>query len=86
MEKELLEKLNETRENLDIPKEDYKEIVLAAMRRRKNSTSHISDELLYEIILTALAEYDHNFDEDDLINPRKSSEALVERATRSLGL
>lgn len=84
MEKELLERLLEVREELEIPMEDYTDILAAAFLRRKESTAKISDELLYEIILTCLTDYDYV--QEGIARNNKSTDELLERALLSLGL
>ena len=67
MEKELIIKLNNIRKELEIPEEDFIKIVSLAIKRRDNSKIYISDELLYEIIIEALTNYDYE-DMDDYDN------------------
>lgn len=67
MEKDLIIKLNNIRKELEIPEEDFIKIVSLAIKRRDNSKIYISDELLYEIIIEALTNYDYE-DMDDYDN------------------
>ena len=87
MEKEIIIKLNEIRKDLDISEDDFIDIMVEALNRRLKSSIVISDELLCEIIISALSEYDYQNDyENVIINFRKDKKMLIERAISSLSL
>ena len=86
MNRELVLKLNEIREELEMPITDFIDILAKAEKRRDNSPLNITDEMLYEIILTTLQEYDYDLTDEEIYNSRKSNEQLIERAMKSLGL
>ena len=67
MERELIIRLNDIRKELEISEDDFIKIVSLAIKRRENSKIYISDELLYEIIIEALTNYDYE-DMDDYDN------------------
>lgn len=62
MEKELLKKLNIIRKDLEIPMDDFIKIIALAKMHCKQSKLHISDEMLYEIVLDSLSSYDYKFE------------------------
>ena len=64
MEKELITELNEIRKELEIPMEDFIKIIALAKMHCNRSKIKISDEMLYEIIIGALTNYDYE-DMDD---------------------
>ena len=84
MNKELVLKLNEIREEIEMPITDFIDILAKAEKRRDDSPLNISDEMLYEVILTTLQDYD--LEDEDIYNNRKSNSQLIERAMKSLGL
>ena len=58
MEEELMEQLRNIAGQLEIPEDDFDEIVRLAKIGQKASTIYISNEQLYQIILNALMNYD----------------------------
>lgn len=86
MDKELVLKLNEIREEMEIPITDFIDILVQAENRRDKSTIYISDEMLYDIILTTLQEYDYDFTDEEILYKKKSNGQLVERAMKLLGI
>ena len=92
MEKELLEELKELRDYLEIPKEDFIEIMVAAKSRQYGSKMNITDEMIYEIVKEALQSYDNRLSHDvgevvfdEYLDKKKSAEELVKRAIKNLG-
>ena len=75
MNKELILELNEIRKELEISEEDFVTIMALAEERRNNSSIFISDEMLYEIILGALMDYDYE-EVDDIDSEKQAMEAL----------
>ncbi len=65
MEKELIIELNEIRKELEIPMDDFIKIIALAVMHRNNSKAKISDEMLYEIIISALTSYDYEISPSD---------------------
>ena len=91
MEKELIIKLMEIREELEIPQEDFIKIIALAKRHRDKSKIVISDEMLFNIISDALLGIDSEVVDnkgsvfyDPLIKKRKTPEESILRAIRNL--
>jgi len=59
VEKDLIINLNEIRKELEIPMDDFIRIIAIAIMHRRRSKIKISDEMLYEIIISSLSDYDY---------------------------
>ena len=91
MEKQQIKELNEIREYLEISKENFIKILALAKMRQKRSNIHISDEMLYEIIVDALINNDYDISDnrkdfyyDILPEKQKSIEESFIRAIKNL--
>lgn len=77
MDDELIAKLHEASQDLDIPEEDFEDILASALNYQRRSGVYISDEELYERVLTALTTYDYDDNkgykdlDDEFLNNKK---------------
>lgn len=77
MDDELIAKLHEASKDLDIPEEDFEDILASVLNYQRRSGVYISDEELYERVLTALTTYDYDDNkgykdlDDEFLNNKK---------------
>ena len=76
MEEEYLQRLNDDKEELEIPDKDILKIIELAKKRKEKSKIYISDGTLYEIIVGALTNYDYQ-DIDGYSDQNSKKEGLL---------
>ena len=76
MEEEYLQRLNDVKEELEIPDKDFLKIIELAKKRKEKSKIYISDGTLYEIIVGALTNYDYQ-DIDGYSDQNSKKEGLL---------
>ena len=87
MEKEKLEELNELRKYLEIPINEFKLLLLLALKYKDENGKMIHEEKLYQIVEEALnnIDYQNNILDDDFIIYAKTVKEAFDRALANLG-
>ena len=86
MDEEEFKELNEIRKYLEISKNEFKILLLLALKYQKENGEYIHEELLYEIVKEALNNMDYNqkVSEDGILYAKTIREAF-NRALVNLG-
>ena len=86
MEQEALRELNEIREYLEISKNEFKILLLMALKYKMENGQYIHEEDLYQIVEEAMNNMDYQSkDSDDLFVAGKTIEEAFNRALVNLG-
>lgn len=87
MDKESLKELNELRKYLEIPKDDFKMLLLLALKYQNENSESIHEEKIYEIVEESLnnMDYQNNVNYDDFTAYAKTVKEAFDRALVNLG-
>ena len=78
MDREELQRLNELREELEVSKEDYQELLVLAFQYIDEK--HLNEETIYEIVEEAL----NNIDYDNIIKSEFRTKTIKEAFKKAL--